>query len=405
VRILFLDSSSQLGGAERVLLDLLAGLRAERPDWALTLCAPGDGPLVPRARALGVTVVVAPFPRGLRSAGDYALRWTGLVAAAPGAATYAWKVRRLIRAVNPDIIHSNGFKMHLAAAWLKTPRSRLVWHLHDYVSRRSRSAALLRRSAHRCAAIVANSRSVADDARAVLESAIVPVPILNGVDLDRFSPAGSVADLDAMAGLPPAPDGTLRVGLVATYAAWKGHFTFLAAIARLPVDLRVRAYIVGGPIYETTGSQHTREALEAEADRLGVRDRVAFINFVDEPASVYRALDVVVHASTEPEPFGLVVAEAMACGRAVVASDAGGVREIVEPAVTGLTHAPGDDAGLSAALVTLAADAALRRRLGAAARAAAEGQWGKDRMVLGFCRHYEDLARSPAAVDVRAGRA
>ena len=80
-----------------------------------------------------------------------------------------------------------------------------------------------------------------------------------------------------------------------------------------------------------------------------------------------RALDVVVHASTEPEPFGLVIAEAMACGRPVIASRAGGAAEIVEPGVDGLSFSPGDVGQLAGAIARLAADPDERRRLGEAA--------------------------------------
>jgi glycosyltransferase involved in cell wall biosynthesis len=62
-------------------------------------------------------------------------------------------------------------------------------------------------------------------------------------------------DLDALAGLPPAPAGVVRVGLVATFARWKGHITFLEALSRLPESLPVRGYIIGGPVYETAGSR------------------------------------------------------------------------------------------------------------------------------------------------------
>ena len=84
------------------------------------------------------------------------------------------------------------------------------------------------------------------------------VPIYNAIDLQRFSPAGERMDLDAKAGLPPAAPGTVRVGLIATFAHWKGHKVFLEALARLPEDVPVRGYIIGGPIYQTDGSQWSR---------------------------------------------------------------------------------------------------------------------------------------------------
>jgi glycosyltransferase involved in cell wall biosynthesis len=229
--------------------------------------------------------------------------------------------------------------------------------------------------------VVAISHSVAAQARQVCGARVPVTAVHNAVDLGRFAPAGPAADLDALAGLPPAAPGTVRVGLVATLGRWKGHEAFLRALARLPEDAGVRGYVVGGGLYVTDGSQHTVEELRALARDLGVAHRVGFTGYVDEPAAAMRALDVVVHASTAPEPFGLVIAEAMACGRALVASAAGGAAELIEPGVTALAHAPGDEAGLAACIARLAGSAALRARLGASGRACAERRFDRARLA------------------------
>jgi glycosyltransferase involved in cell wall biosynthesis len=100
----------------------------------------------------------------------------------------------------------------------------------------------------------------------------------------------------------------------------------------------------------------------------------------------------VVHASTDPEPFGLVIAEAMACRRAVVASAGGGAGELIEPGVTALVHEPGDVGALADRIRTLVVDAALRARLAAAARDAAERAFARARMVAELVPVYRTLA-------------
>ena len=171
--------------------------------------------------------------------------------------------------------------------------------------------------------------------------------------------------------MPPVAAGTVRVGLVATFAKWKGHETFLRAIALLPRGVPVRGYVIGAPLYETQGSQYSLAALQALAQSLDIGDRVGFTGFVDGVAPAFRALHIAVHASTEPEPFGLVIAEGMACGRAVITSATGGAAELVRPGVDALTHRPGDAADLARTIETLAADSPLRRRMGEAARSSA----------------------------------
>jgi glycosyltransferase involved in cell wall biosynthesis len=184
----------------------------------------------------------------------------------------------------------------------------------------------------------------------------------------------------------------VRVGLVATFAFWKGHEVFLAAAARVLAQnpgVPIRFYIIGGALYATPGSQHSLEDLRGHAARLGLE--VGFTGFVEKPAAAMRALDIVVHASTQPEPFGLVIIQAMACGRALIASEAGGARELVDPGVDGLFHQPGDEASLAAAMVELAEDAALRERLGSAGRLKALALFNRSTMAERIVPLYEGL--------------
>jgi glycosyltransferase involved in cell wall biosynthesis len=387
VRVLFLSPSGQLGGAEVILLDVLASLRTARPTWPLHLLVAAEGPLAERAAALGVEAETLPFPSAIARLGESGAMSSGrrrgfigqLAVAAPPIASYVGRLRRRIHAIDPDVVHSNGLKMHVLAAHARV-QSKLVWHLHDYLGRRAMSARLLQWSRSRCSAVIANSTSVAEDVRSTLKDVpVVAVP--NAVDLVRFSPGGERLDLDALAGLAPAAAGTVRVGLLGTFARWKGHEIFLRAVARLAGDSPVRAYVIGDAVYETEGSQYSREELRALVHELRIADRVGFTGFVTQPERALRALDVVVHASTEPEPFGLVIVEAMACGRPVVVSLTGGATEIVNPGVDALGHSPGDVQTLAARLTALAADPSLRARIGQAGRRTVEARFDRARLA------------------------
>jgi glycosyltransferase involved in cell wall biosynthesis len=393
----FVSVSDQMGGSEVVLRDIVRGLRRARPDWGLHVLAPGAGPLLRAIRAEGAVGEVVEMPDRLATFGETALGRGPtlpfrLLHAAVAFPQYRRAMHAVLDRIAPDIVHTNGFKAHLTAVSGRRPRRAVVWHVHEYIGRRPLTRALLRRTAGRCAAVVANSGSVADDVRAALDRPDVRV-IPNGVDLTRFSPEGPCADLDALCALSPAPAGALRVGLVATFARWKGHAVFLQAIAKLAAaGAPLRAYVVGGPVYDTRGSQHALDELASLARALGIADRVGFAGFVTEPAQALRALDVVVHASTEPEPFGMVVAEAMACGRALVTSASGGAAELVRDGVDALRHPPGDSDRLAACLERLASDPALRRRLGEEARAAAVDRFDARRMADQFAALYEEIA-------------
>jgi glycosyltransferase involved in cell wall biosynthesis len=282
--------------------------------------------------------------------------------------------------------------MHLLGAWAAPKATPVIWHFHDFAAGRRLTSRLLRRSALRCAAVIANSRSVAQDARYVCGDATSVYPVWNAVDLVRFAPTGPRADLDALAQMPPASPEVVRVGLVATFARWKGHETFLEALSLVPASVPIRAYIIGGPLYETAGSQIALRQLQERAQALGLGSRVGFTGFVADSAAAIRSLDIVVHASTDPEPFGLVIAEAMACGRAVVASRGGGAIELTEACADSVTHMPGDARGLADRIEELAADPALRTRLGASGRETAERCFTRARMAVELTPIYQGLA-------------
>jgi glycosyltransferase involved in cell wall biosynthesis len=400
MRVMYLSASGELGGGERSLLDVVASMRRAQPSWVLHVLSASEGPLVAEAAALGAETSVLPFDGSFARVGEAGIsaggagRWrvgARLAWSAGAAAFYAARLRGAIRAARPDVIHANSLKMHVLGAWA-SPRIPVVWHLHDYIGARPATARLLRWSAGRCAAIIANSESVAADARRVLGTRVPIVPVLNGIDLDRFTVLGPHADLDRLAGLAGAPADAVRVGLIGTFARWKGHTTFLDGIAQLRGRVPLRAYVIGGAVYQTAGSQYSIDELRGKVAERGLDDHVGFTGFLAEPASAMRALDIVVHASTAPEPFGLVIAEAMACGRAVIASDAGGARELFTSGVDAMAHTPGDASSLAACIYELACDPETRRRLGRAARLTAERRFDRARLAADLLPVYQQAA-------------
>jgi glycosyltransferase involved in cell wall biosynthesis len=391
VKVLFLNPVGTVGGAERVLLDLIASLRASAPAVKVQLVAGADGPLVEAGRSLGVASRVLPLPASVGAMGDSGL--TGgraalaLLGWAPAAAWGAWRLarrlRRLVEEVRPDVVHSNGIKCHLLTRLARLRDTTVVWHVHDFLGRRPLMAFGLRRAARAASGALAVSRAVGRDACGILRS--VPVAVVpNAIDTDRFVPAPGDGDaLDRLAGLPvPGPD-VVRVGLVATFARWKGQDLFLQAAQRVAAEFparNVRFYVVGGPIYQTRGSQWSSEELRHQGQALLASGRLGFIGFRQDTPELYRALDVVVHASTQPEPFGLTIVEAMACGRAVIATQAGGAAELFTHDHDAIGVPPGDAGALALAIAALVIDPVKRGQLGANARNSAAERFRRERL-------------------------
>jgi glycosyltransferase involved in cell wall biosynthesis len=410
MRIAFLNPSGQMGGAEHCLIDALAVLRQARPTWELAVVLGEEGPLAACAREHGAEVHLLPFPAEVARLGDSgqsgaASLVSRMAFTAPSAVRYRYQLRTLLQAINPNIIHTNGFKMHVLGALAKTPGAALVWHIHDYISSRAMMARLMRRLAPRADTIITNSRHVAEDTRKVVGTVANIVPMLNVVDLDEFAPQGPALNLDALSGLSPAPPGTVRVGLLATLAWWKGHRLFLEGLAGVDRNLPVRGYYIGGALYKTQ-SQESLHELHRTAIELGVADRVGFTGVVSEPAAAMRALDIVVHTSTEPEPFGRVIVEAMACGRPVITTALGGAAEIVSLGDMAVTIDARNPASLSSAITKLAADPAFRARLGSNGLSTARRHFGRERLARELPAVYEEtLSRVHGTQFIRGAEA
>jgi glycosyltransferase involved in cell wall biosynthesis len=404
MRILFLNPGGSLGGAERCLLDLVASIRAEsrREDMVLGLVAGGAGPLIAKAEALGVRVVRLPLSDRLAAVGDSALVTRSgagaiglfarrLASAGLDVPGYARELRAAVREFAPSVVHSNGIKTHLLAAAIRG-REPLVWHIRDFVGERPLVSRAMRALANRASVAIAISNAVADDARRIMPNLRVSV-VHDGIDTETFSPAGRAADLDALSGDRASPPGTVRVGLVATYARWKGHDVFLEAIKRLvPMSgmPSTRFYIVGGPIYETAASQYREDELRELVAQLGVGDRVRFVPFQKQIDEVFRALDVVVHASSRREPFGRTIAEAMATGKAVVASRESGAAELFADGVDAVATPARDPDALAEAIRGLVVDPSRREAIGEAARATAVQRFSRERLAKQIFSAYRD---------------
>jgi glycosyltransferase involved in cell wall biosynthesis len=405
LKVVFLSPAAQWGGAEAVLLDWMRSLRNGSPAISLHLLAGEDGPVLEACKASNISCEALPFPKALHAFGSgrgarharsiwntltqparRLLAWAG---AGWACFRYRQALRRRLGQLQPDVIHSNGAKMHLLGALARPPSALLIWHLHEYVGTRPVMRALLRSVVSRCSMMIAISSSVATDARKALPHGPPVAMIHNTVDTAIFTPHGPALDLARLSGLSPPPIGTMRIGLVATFAHWKGQDVFLRAAASVAGNHRF--YIIGGPIYATGGSQWSLDELRARAAALGVVDRVGFTGFVEDVPAAMRSLDVVVHASTEPEPFGLVILQAMACARPVIATAVGGAGELIAPEENALAVPAGDSAALARAIERLAAEPALRLRLAQAGRGNAERHFSRACLATKAVGLYEGL--------------
>lgn len=356
LRVVFIDHCAQLSGGELALLRLLPAL----DDVDAHVILGEEGPLLDKLGAAGISAEVLPMPEAARGVQRDRVRPGSLpVAALTGSTCYVARLARRLRSLRADLVHTNSLKAALyGGAAARLAGQVVVWHIRDRVAdgylpgpARVVVRAMARTLPH---AVIANSRSTLE----CLGTVGVPQSVI-------YSPVPPVP-ADRRTGREHGNDAVLRVGIVGRLAPWKGQAVFLDAFAAaFAGDHRAEGLVIGAALFGEDGYQ---QELERRARSLGIRDRVDFRGFREDVVDELQTLDVLVHASTLPEPFGAVVVEGMAAGLAIVAADAGGPAEVVTHGVDGLLYRPGDVPALASALRLVAADRSLRARLGSAAR-------------------------------------
>jgi glycosyltransferase involved in cell wall biosynthesis len=166
------------------------------------------------------------------------------------------------------------------------------------------------------------------------------------------------------------------VANVGRLVPWKGHDVFLRAFREIASHYpRSRAIVVGGPTATAEGRAYAAE-LERLTAELGVADRVFFTGHRGDVGDIMAAADIVVHSSSEPEPLGRVIMEAVALCRPVIATGAGGVPEMVSHGDTGWLVPPGDVRAMAEALSDVLERPAEASEIALRARATAEQRFG-----------------------------
>jgi glycosyltransferase involved in cell wall biosynthesis len=369
-RLLIVNHAVEMGGAEKVLLRFLDSMDREVLDPALA--CPHQGPLVDEMRARDIRVHLGyPSERLLdikrQSLGNNRLHE---LAYPYDLLLTIIRLARLIKREGYELIFTNSAKADIYGSMAGRMSGRpVVWRLHDIITAEAfnrLNRTLFRISARLFAArILAVSNASAEaliDLGADKNKLIV---VYNGIDLALKSMDRKAIrkELGINASIPLA-------GLVGRLVDWKGPDLFLQAAALVAEEMKqARFVLVGDAIF---GEKSYAEDLRSLAARLGIADSVVFTGFRDDVPDIMASLDVLVHASILPDPLPTVLIEAMSLSKPVIASNDGGVPEIVEDGVTGLLVPPGDVKALAAAMLRLLGDRKEALHMGKMGRKRAE---------------------------------
>jgi L-malate glycosyltransferase len=402
VRVLLLNHTSRVSGAERSMLDVVSGLRASGVE-AVVACP--EGPLARRARRLGVPVHVLTGTDGsLKLHPLHTPRALGELARA------GRQLRRLVREQRPDVVHANSIRAGLVAAVaarLGAPRP--IVHVRDVLPAGALTSLTFRVLSRSSATLVANSAYTAAAVRAAVEDAPVRV-VRNAVDLARFDPRRYEPRVER-ARLGLAEDDR-ALAVIAQLTPWKGQDDAVRTVARVGRrEPRVRLLLVGDIVFSSPATRFDNRSYVACLRRLvagvGLADSVQFLGAREDVPAILSVLDALLVPSWE-EPFGRTVVEGMAMGVPVLATSVGGPAELIDDRRDGLLLPPRSPERWAQALEGLLTDSPARAEMGARARARAVRCWSLEAHVAALRALYDevastaDAAASTRAADTRA---
>jgi len=358
LNVLFVHQSADLYGSDRVLLQLVS--RLDRVSYRAIVLLPMDGPLVSRLKAVGAECHVVAITRLSRAT----LTLRGLLALPKNLFLSIRAINQVLGGRCIDVVHSNTLAVLSGALWARLHRVPHVWHVHEIILRPKivrRVYAFLLSWFADC--IICVSRATRDnliqDKPALADKIKV---VWNG--LERDASVDEVVMRAYRKQLVITNDEVL-IALVGRISRLKGQRVLVDAAGILWNQgvRNLRFVFVGSTV---PGQEYFLHALQQAIDISPAKKCFVLQTFTHNIWPVWDACDIAVIPSTEPESFGMVALEAMASSKPVIATNHGGVVEVVMDGDTGLLVPAGDAVALADAIRQLAADKQLRRKMGEA---------------------------------------
>jgi len=380
MKILYIDQTGQLGGGE---LAILPWLRAHPKDAEVLLLE--DGPFRSLIEQCGIPVHVRSLD-ALRSVRRES-RMAAIVASLPAFLSLRSHIRKL--ASEFDLLYANSQKAFLLAALSKRRRQPIIWHLRDILTAEHFSP-ILRKLAvfvgnRYASVIITNSRATAQSFVAAGGSLAKVRIVHDGISAEPFDgvQSGTVEVLREEIGTSFRP----TVGVFGRLSPWKGQNVLLEALSNLP---GVHGVLVGDALF---GEADFVKTLKERASQPDIKGRVHFLGFRRDIPTLMKAMDIIIHTSTSPEPFGLVIVEGMLAQKPVIATRAGGAVEIIRDGETGLLVAPGSVLELRKSIESLFADPVRASSLALAGYASANKDFSLNTMFAGIGAVIEEFAQ------------
>ena len=350
-KILIINNSSRISGAEASLLTFLNGYDTAK--YTVTLMIPAGGELA--RMASNCTLKTGRLRRFRQNADLFSLlsNIASLIATTLQLAILVWKE-------NIDVIYANSYQSQLYACALKLLVWRKsIWHVRDNVNN-----IFLAKLFARCSTrIICISKHIYDQVPAAYAKKHL---VYNGIDPDEWRPRHPVNGDRALSAALGVASSTRLVGCVGQLIPWKKSHDLIEVAGKVIQEYpQVHFVVIGEDLFEEN-SRYTEE-FKKKIRQNRLEPYFTFLGYKENVADYVNQLDVLVHLA-HAEPFGRVLIEAMALEKPVVAVRGGGTGEIITNGTNGFLAQPGDLAMFSAHVVTLLKDAGLRQLFGSNGR-------------------------------------
>jgi glycosyltransferase involved in cell wall biosynthesis len=354
--ILFIHQSAEMYGSDKTLLLLIRHINRER--FCPVVILPNEGPLKKALELENIEVYIAPVIKLHRK-----------MFTPKNMVSLLKQIKQAFRIVNKinenynfEIVYSNTLAVLLGYLFAKKNRIKHVWHVHEIIESPKIVAKTFRFLLHTKSNFftIYNSNATADFWKSSSRKNIDYEVITNGLEVPS-SPL-LVNEIVSIRKEIFDVNNEIVIGLVGRINKWKGQFILLEAFSKLIKkypDLRL--IFVGST---TENQSYILKELTAKIDAFQIVNQVKIVPFQPDINKIWSAIDIAIVPSVEPEPFGLVAVEAMLAKKPVIASNHGGLTEIVIHEHTGFLVQPNNVTDLVNAIETLVNDEAKRLEMG-----------------------------------------
>jgi glycosyltransferase involved in cell wall biosynthesis len=385
IQVLYLDHTSKWSGGEIALFRTLNAINAEA--IAPFVLLPASGEFFTRLKNASIPTDILPLGSKFLEIrkddiDESSLANTDVIASY---LRYSVRVAKIARMRKTDVFHCNSLKSDIyGAIAARLARKPVLWHVRDYINPAylpKKVARAFRQLAKKIPdGVIVNSKST--------QEGLFPKGM--GSQRCRVIYDGMMAS-ELLSPLPQSfthwRHSCPKIALLGRIVSWKGQHLFIEAAQKLAQrGIRAHFQIIGAPLF---GEADYEAQIRQQAAASGAI--IEFLGFRSDVPALLRALDILVHCSISPEPFGQVVVEGMAEGLPVIASDAGGVCEIIDQGVHGLRTPMGDAEALAHALEELLAHPEYASTLGQAAYMRVREKFTADQSACGVESFYREI--------------